>query len=106
MDLRLPITTINGEPIEDVGRALPAIVDSLHEFTHAISSGEQPGRLVLAPCIQRALVPIWTDLRHADGIDPPELSPEASLRTLVNAVGVLVDQLIDAVDHNWSRSAA
>lgn len=71
MDLRLPITTINGEPIEDVGRALPSLVNSLTERVHAMQRLEPCGRILLAPCLRRALLPIWLELRLAGGPDPP-----------------------------------
>jgi len=106
MDLRLPITTINGEPIDDLRCALPALLDSLAERLEAIQRGEGHGRIVLVPCLRRALVPIWIELRLAHGDEPPELSPTASLLTLITAVRRLVDQVGAAADHNWSRSAA
>ena len=107
MDLRLPITTINGQLIEDVGPALLALSESLGVHLRAFERGEPFGRLVLAPCVLRALVPIWIELRLADGPDPPELSPDALLMTFLIAVERLFEQWSEAVDHNWSlRSAA
>ena len=106
MDLRLPITTIKGEPIEDVGRALPSLIDSLSHRVHALENREPCGRIVLAPCLRRALLPIWIDLALADGPDPPELSPIAAFLVLLTSVERLVDQVDAALDVNWSRSAA
>lgn len=106
MDLRLPITTINGEPIEYVGPALLALGDSLGDHLRALERGEPFGRLVLPPCVLRALAPIWIELRLADGPDPPELSPDTFLVTYLIAVERLFEQWSEAVDHNWSSRCA
>lgn len=106
MDPQLPVTTINGEPIEDVVSALAPLITALSKRIATIQRGEHADRIVLVPCLRNALVPIWIDLRQADGTDPPDLSPRDSFLMLIAAVGHLVDQVADAVHHNRSRAAA
>lgn len=107
MDLRLPITTINGEPIEDLVLALPPLVRALLARLDALVRGEPVGRIVLVPCVLRALLPIWMDLRP-QGLDgqPADLRPEQALSLLITMITFLVDQVDEALIQNASRAAA
>ncbi len=107
MDLRLPITTVNGEPIEDLVRALRPLVGLLSATVDALVRGEPPdGHLVLVPCIKRALLPIWLELREFDDAELADLTPGEAFVLLLTLVEVLVDQVDEAMQRNAGRCAA
>lgn len=106
MDLQLPITTVNGEPIETLVLALPPLVRAMSARVDALVRGEPYGRLVLAPCVRRALLPIWIERCEDDDVDLADLGPAEFFSLLITVVDCLVDQVDEAVRHNLLRAAA
>lgn len=105
MDLELPITTINGEPIGPLVLALPPLVRAVSDRVSAHVRGDPCPRIVLVPCVRRALLPIWMDLLRSDEGGPTELQPGEALLLLIRALECLVDQVEDAVWHNLRVAA-
>lgn len=105
MDLELPITTINGEPIGPLVLALPPLVRAVSDRVSALVRGDPCPRVVLVPCVRRALLPIWMDLLRSDDGEPIELEPGEALLLLITALECLVDQVEDAVWHNLRVAA-
>ena len=107
MELRLPITTVNGEPIEDLVRALRPLVRTLSDSVDALVRGEPPaGHLVLVPCVKRALLPIWLELWESNDLDIAEITPGQAFTLLLTIVETLVDQIDQALQTNARQRAA
>ena len=106
MDLHLPITSVNGEPIEDLVRALPPLVRAIDARLEALVRGVPDGRIVLVPCVERALLPIWLDVCDEDDVDPDDVGPIPFLALFITIVDRLVDQVVAALTYNATRAAA
>lgn len=100
MDLHLPTTTVNGEPIDDLVLAVPPLLGALSSRIESALRDEPLDRLVLVPCVQRALVPIWIGLREADELHPAPLEPVQALVLLGTAIFDLFELVDDALRYN------
>ena len=107
MDLHLPITTINGEPIEPLVLALPPLVRAVAAHVDALVHDEPTRKIVVAPCVRRALLPIWHE-RFPLGPDwrVEDLSPFEACCLMLDLLEALVGQVEAALLLNEVRRAA
>lgn len=106
MDLHLPITTVNGEPIEPLVLALPPLVRAVAAHVDALIHDRSTRRIVVAPCVRRAILPIWQE-RFPLGPDwrVEDLSAFEACYLMLDLLEVLVGQVESALLFNDRRAA-